>query len=285
MKLNVRTQLIATLAVVMLGIAPFPIKSMLEEPALQPDVDHQETEAEKAAREKIEKKVQKQKNLKLTNQSAKIIAQQIWARKINAPTPALENLDTNEESKEFIRDELFKKGGVVDAAVTNWKREDFSSLKNYPEWLRFGFARKYYLRHEDDISNQLGISDIGGFSIEELLAYKKIPSTVSPEGGLNLSNYKINDMTGFSNITGLENLQSLNLNDNLLTKLPTNIFTNKPLQALYLSGNQFTTIPAGLANLHELNYLALDNNPLQNMKTKSYQGADLQKLLNQLRAQ
>jgi len=261
MRLNVRYLLITILAAVTLGIASFHIKTMEHQPALLPDAADRNTPKILVP--------------KLGSQAAKVIAQQIWDREIDAPTAAMGGLDIADTQKELIHSELFKIDGIVDRAVRNWKGTDFSSLLDYPEWLRLGFARMHYLQNKgENIGALLEIKDIGGFSIKVLLAYGIIPAAVPHDGFLHLESKRINDMTGFSDITGLNNLRHLLLHDNLFTTLPADLLTGlNNLETIYLNANHLKTLPAELFdNLNKLREIYLNDNELETLPAELFAG-------------
>lgn len=219
-----------------------------------------------------------------------------------------------EPQKDLIRYELYKVNGVVDTLARNWPEgQAFTPILGKPAWLRLLFARKYYLRHGKDIGDILGIADIGGFSLNELIDHdpdhRFIPAAPA-NGVLVLISKRINNMAGFSRIQGLTNLQWLDLSGNQLTTLPVDLFAGlinlrtlylsnnrlttllvglftelTNLQTLWLSVNRLTTLPAGLfAGLTNLLRLDLSANPLQGqgIEATTYRGDELRDLLEKL---
>jgi Leucine-rich repeat (LRR) protein len=157
------------------------------------------------------------------------------------------------------------------AGTFNW--ESLNLSYGQEDLVKIAFARKHYLKTSQDIGQQLGV-DIGGFSVRELLNHKIIPVRVSVSGGLNLSNKKINDMTGFERIAGLTNLAGLRLDNNQLTELPAGVFAGLTnLAGLRLGNNQLTELPAGVfADLTNLQTLHLNNNQLTTLPAGVFAG-------------
>jgi Leucine-rich repeat (LRR) protein len=197
----------------------------------------------------------------LKNFSARQIAQEIWQGVRVAPTEELETFNIPEETKKLIRTELSKAGGVIDTVVHGWPDgQDFEQVATKPEWLKREFARIWYLRrNREDIADRVGVADIGGFSIKELLDFGLIPAAVPANGILNLFRHKINNLDGFRRITGLNNLRVLLLSSNQLQTLPAEVFAGlNNLQTLQLNNNQLHTLPVGIfAGLNKLQTLWL----------------------------
>ena len=116
-------------------------------------------------------------------------------------------------------------------------------------------------------------------SIEELLAYNKLPTRVN--GTLDLSFLKINDLTGIQDIPGLAEITEINLGSNNLTNLQPNTFNGlNSLQKLNLRFNHLTTLLDntfnGLNNLQELN---LECNQLTTLQDHAFNGLNSLRIL------
>ncbi len=144
-------------------------------------------------------------------------------------------------------------------------------------YLNFGYERAFILPGDLDYE----------FSLEELSTYNKLP--IVHGFTLNLGNLKLNDLTGLSNIPGIESvkelflatnklttlpetafsrassLETLSLSNNRLIELPEKIFKGlKHLEWLNLGNNQLTTLsPEIFRNLPQLNFIHLGGNPLK----------------------
>lgn len=221
--------------------------------------------------------------------SAKKIAQEIWDGERVVATENLTELNITEDTKILILYELRKPNGIIDTIVQNWHEDGFGEIETKPEWLRREFARKWFLRkHKQDISSLLNVTDIGGFSINELLAFGTIQDSVPRHGSLNLYYHKINSLDGLQNIKGFSSIKELFLGFNKLQKLEEKSFTGLThLKKLILINNQLQTLPTGIFNeLSQLTVIDLSNNPLseQGIPAKSYRGRELQDLRAQLHA-
>jgi len=80
-----------------------------------------------------------------------------------------------------------------------------------------------------------------GFSVKELNDRKQLPKIDADEyygTSFNLSNMRIEDLEGFESIKGIEEVDTLNLNNNAIKKIPENFFEKLPnLEYLYLANN------------------------------------------------
>ncbi len=91
---------------------------------------------------------------------------------------------------------------------------------------------------------------------------------------LNLSQNQLTTLP--SEICRLTNLQQLNLNNNRLTTLPAEIGNLTNLQELYLYENQLTTLPAKIVNLTNLQQFNLGGNRLTTLPAKIVNLTNLQ---------
>jgi Leucine-rich repeat (LRR) protein len=78
----------------------------------------------------------------------------------------------------------------------------------------------------------------------------------------------IGHITIHSQIELLQNVITLNLNQNKLTYIPSNLGNLINLKKLYLSSNQLTSCPSELGNLTNLESLHLDNNQLTHIPSE-----------------
>jgi len=79
---------------------------------------------------------------------------------------------------------------------------------------------------------------------------------------LNLSGLELDSLEGLLTITGIKDLQILNLSRNQLSRLPDSIWTLTNLKKLYLSTNRLITLPKGISKLTQLEELDLSANEL-----------------------
>jgi Leucine-rich repeat (LRR) protein len=102
------------------------------------------------------------------------------------------------------------------------------------------------------------------FSITELLQYKKINIK---NHTFDLRRMNINDLTGFENIPGLNQVGAVLLDNNKLRELPANFLNNCPLLLnLQLQLNQLQQLPANfLNNCPQFRNLDLSHNQLQQL--------------------
>ena len=119
-----------------------------------------------------------------------------------------------------------------------------------------------------------------GFSIEELLAYNKLPEVSGST--LKLSELRINDLSGLKNIPGIGSVYELYLDYNQLTTLASGIFDGlNNLIFLYLNNNRLTNLVPGVFNgLNKLEVLCLYNNRLTNLTPGVFNGLNKLEVLN-----
>jgi len=111
-----------------------------------------------------------------------------------------------------------------------------------------------------------------GFSIEELGSYGKLPGKIS--GSLDLTNLRINELTGLREIENIKSVTTIRLDNNRLTTLPQGIFQGlNSLQELHLDGNRLITLPQGIfQGLNCLYQLHLFNNKLTKLPQGIFHG-------------
>lgn len=121
-----------------------------------------------------------------------------------------------------------------------------------------------------------------GFSINELIDFKKLPSKlISSKKILDLSNFKINSLDGLCRIPGVNKVVTLNLENNEITELKSNTFDCMPeLNKLNLQSNKIDTIMPDAFNGTALVDLNFSDNMLTELKDKSFAG--LEKNLKEL---
>jgi len=90
---------------------------------------------------------------------------------------------------------------------------------------------------------------------------------------LDLNNNQLTTLS--TEISQLTNLTTLYLSSNLLTTLPTEIFQLTNLTRLYLNGNQLTTLPAEIFQLTNLTTLYLSSNLLTTLPTEIFRLTNL----------
>lgn len=78
--------------------------------------------------------------------------------------------------------------------------------------------------------------------------------------GLDISNNAIREMP--TNIGELRSLVSLNADNNQIRSLPPSFLSLNALQQLNLSGNNLSVLPSGIYNLFSLKEINFDDNPL-----------------------
>ena len=136
---------------------------------------------------------------------------------------------------------------------------------NLPEDLASLLAKYWYLHYGENRNFILPNLDYG-FSIEELRVHNKLPGTFSilRIRTLNLSELKINDLSGLRNIPDINNLKALYLVHNQIANLVPGVFNGlNNLIILDLGSNELTNLVPGVFNgLNNLRTLDLHNNKL-----------------------
>lgn len=182
------------------------------------------------------------------------IAVQLWNTTPESLDDALEQIHATKAAlvQQAVKKLCFvnTKNGSVNA----------SDIKTKPEWLRLLFARTYYRIYGRNIGQHVNVSDIGSFSISELLEgqevpvttvkqtcglplfisgmQRRIPRAVPQNGLLDLAGRKIGDLEGLYLIEGVpDRLFSLDLADNKLEIMPGELESLTELRWLNLSGN------------------------------------------------
>ncbi|WP_426334352.1 S-layer homology domain-containing protein [Paenibacillus silvae] len=112
------------------------------------------------------------------------------------------------------------------------------------------------------ISNLTGVDIFKGLNVVEIDLSGNEISKADASGfkqlrWLKLSGNKLSEM----NVTGLEQLQYLNLANNRLAAL--DVSGLQALQTLDVEGNELVHLPAGIADLPELQYLNVSDNPIR----------------------
>ncbi len=167
-------------------------------------------------------------------------------------------------------------------------REETSNWSQLPLELRepllAELGRQYYMLY----GIQLDTGVPWGLSIQEYLdspvLKNKIPKITTTGGrtGLKLSNMKINNLQGLQKIPNIKTVQTLSLNNNQLTTVPTKAFAGLPnLKWLGLSDNKLTTVSTkAFAGLTNLRWLHLENNQLTTIQPNVFAGLHNLYILN-----
>ncbi|MEL1245304.1 leucine-rich repeat domain-containing protein [Flavobacterium sp. DGU11] len=77
--------------------------------------------------------------------------------------------------------------------------------------------------------------------------------------------FRHNNFTGMEGFTNLAQIQQLDLTDNFITAIPTEIAKMESLEVLDLTSNKITELPIELLQLKNLRVLNLSNNPLKKL--------------------
>ena len=111
-----------------------------------------------------------------------------------------------------------------------------------------------------------------GFSIEELLAYGKLPQV--SDGKLDLQDFKICSLKGLQNIPNPKKLKMLNLRSNQITIIGANELRGfEGLKDIDLSFNRITRVTCdAFKDLKNLQYLSLGNNRIINLQADEFNG-------------
>lgn len=144
-------------------------------------------------------------------------------------------------------------------------------LKIPDEWKKL-LAKYWYLNygaHKNYILPKLDY----GFSIDELLAYNKLPK-IDADKKINLSDLRINDLTGLATIPDIASTKVLFLNNNRLATFPEHIFKElNQLTELYLENNKFEILTGNnFSFLNQLDLLELNENTLAKLADDSFNG-------------
>jgi len=189
-------------------------------------------------------------------------------------TSVIKTLDLSGNRIKVIPPNAFKMFPHLDTLILknnllNEISEEFSKLQNIKN-LQLGGNNISVINNRSSLPSSLKTLSLEKNKISEIQ-----PGTFSLNTNLSILNLAYNRFTGSGffekSLAGLDGLQILELNNNLLTKVPEALTSLKSLEKLSLAKNLIETIPSGIfSNLRLLRQVELRGNPIHHFHPNSF---------------
>lgn len=190
-----------------------------------------------------------------------------------APTmhAACQQLDISDADRSVLAHNLVQHFHVKHDGDLEKIAEEIRSNRLVPDSYRPLLAKYWYLLFGSDkkfVAPELDYE----FSVAELKHYGKLP--VVMDNKLDLSNLRINDLTGLQSICAIDRVQGLDLSNNRMTRLRAHCFSGfKSLLKLNLDHNRMSSIEDNIFDdLKVLKFLYLRGNQIKELDHNAFKG-------------